>query len=114
MFDAVCLPNLHSDAEVAGYFDVDPRTVARWRAEGKIGFIRVGQKPRMTDDHILEFLKQRSVPCRGSEQTDPAKLATTGSAGDRTVPCGAGLGTTGDLDRSVVHRSLQRILRKQN
>ena len=76
MVDPVSLPKLHSDADVAEYFDVDPRTVARWRAEGKIGFIRVGQKPRMTDDHILEFMKRRSVPCRGSEQTDPVRSAS--------------------------------------
>jgi excisionase family DNA binding protein len=115
MADVSQLPQLWTDSEVAEYLGCSERTIARWCVQGEIGYVMVGRRRYFTDKHILEYLERRSIAqCRGSEQTDPARSATIGSAGGRTVPCGAGPGSKNDLDKSAVHRSVQRTLRTRN
>lgn len=55
--------NLLTPKEVAGKFRVDPKTVTRWAAAGRISSIRTpGGHRRFLESEVLALLKGRTEP----------------------------------------------------
>ena len=54
--NAVTLPRLMTEAEVAEYLGVSKVTVARARRDGKLNYLRVGGLVRFTPDHVASFV----------------------------------------------------------
>ena len=113
MPEPITLPKLRTKDYVAERLDCSPCTVDRLRRAGQIGYVRVGGRIRFTDDHIANFITERSVePCQENNPADQDKSANTGSANGPIAPCGAEPGSIQSLDRHAAHRSAQTILSK--
>lgn len=55
---------LYSQDDVAAMFGVTVHAVRKWRAQGKIAFIRVNETVRFTDEAIAEFIRHHQHPAR--------------------------------------------------
>jgi hypothetical protein len=54
------LPRLYSEPEAAAYLGVEPRTLARIRKAGLIGFIQVADRRyRYLDEHLVQYVLSR-------------------------------------------------------
>jgi hypothetical protein len=105
------LPRRFTDQQVAAELDVSVDTVRRERWRGHLGYLRVGRRIFITEDHLRDYLARQSVePCPRSSATE--KSPDTGSAGDRIVMHGAGPGSIQLLDRHVAHRLAQATFGK--
>jgi len=47
--------------DLAEIFQVTPRTIYNWKAQGRIGFIQIKSKTYVTADQLEEFLKRNEV-----------------------------------------------------
>lgn len=58
------LPTLLTEDEAAAYLKTSRAHVRKLRAQGRLGYFKVGKKPRFTHDHLLDYLagKPRRTP----------------------------------------------------
>ncbi|MFQ5509482.1 MAG: helix-turn-helix domain-containing protein [Leptospirillia bacterium] len=111
MGEILQLPKLFYLNEVASYLEVSTDTLRRDIRAGLLGFHRIGNKYRFTEEQIVSYLNvRRTDPCRGG--TAPDRLENTGSPGGQTAVSGAERGSTTNLDRHAAHRSAQTLLKK--
>ena len=63
---------LMTPGEVAAMFRVDPKTVTRWAAAGRIGSIRTpGGHRRFRESEVLEWLERRRIGPGPAEEVAP-------------------------------------------
>lgn len=55
---------LYSQADVAAMFGVTIHAVRKWRAQGKIAFIRINETVRFTDQAIADFIRDHHHPAK--------------------------------------------------
>ncbi|WP_337054040.1 helix-turn-helix domain-containing protein [Pseudoxanthomonas sp. USHLN014] len=99
------LPELMTEAEAASYLGVAEVTLRRIRKREKIGYIRIGSKPKYTESHLLKFLEQQT--CQPASAS-----ATTGSNSEKDRASGSGRGATRQ-DASSALRLAQETLTRQ-
>jgi excisionase family DNA binding protein len=78
------LPHLMSEAEVAEYLGVDAQTIARLRRAGRLGFLRIGRKIRISEKHVARYLE--AAECGSTSATiSPTGPAPTTSVGQTSL-----------------------------
>jgi hypothetical protein len=55
------LDELYSETELADLMHKSRRTIARWRAERRLGFLLVGKTPYSTLEHVQQMLRANEV-----------------------------------------------------
>jgi excisionase family DNA binding protein len=65
---------LLTPGEVAGLFRVDPKTVTRWAASGRIRSIRTpGGQRRFRESEVRKLLRNDGSGTRGAAENDPPR-----------------------------------------
>lgn len=78
------LPRLMTEDEVAAYLEVPVAVVGRLRRAGRLGYIRIGRKIRISETHVAAYLK--AAECGSTcETTSPTAPEPTTSAGPTTL-----------------------------
>jgi excisionase family DNA binding protein len=101
------LPRLYLPEEVAGYLRISPRTVKRFIASGKLSVTRFGRSPRVSEEDLQTFLRERT--CKLNEN---ARANSSSSSADRKAP-GTSVGTAVTLDRQSVFQLAQATSRRR-
>lgn len=60
------LPRIMDEAEVARLLQVTPRTLQRWREDGRLACHKLGKKALYTEDDLAEALRSCRVARSGS------------------------------------------------
>lgn len=114
MGDILDLPRLYTEAEAAEKLNTTGFTLARERKAGRIRYRRLRGGIRYTAADLKAYVDSiLVVPACESAQPD-SKSAAIGSANDRTVRPGVGLGSIRKLDRLAAHRLAQATLKPRS
>jgi hypothetical protein len=102
------LPKLHHEKDVAIYLSVSIDTVRRERRKGLILCSWVGNRPRYTDQQILDYLDNKTAT---TCQKNASKSESIGSPSVRIAQSGAQPGSTTLVDRQSVHHLAQQTFK---
>lgn len=107
------LPRRLTEQQAAVELLVSVDTIRRERRRGKLGYLRIGRRIFITEDHLRDYLQRQSViPC--PSENAMSKSVATGSASETTRPTGAVLGSIPLPDRLDAHLLAQATFNKPN
>jgi excisionase family DNA binding protein len=105
------LPRRFTEHQVAAELNVSTDTVRRERHRGKLGYLRIGKRIFITEEHVRDYLARQSVePC--PSESDLPKSADIGSANAPIPTPGAEPGLTPLPDRHAAARLAQATFGK--
>jgi excisionase family DNA binding protein len=105
------LPRRYTEQQVADMLEVSVDTVRRERHRGKLGYLRIGRRIFITENHVRDYLERQSVEPCPSESALP-KSAAIGSANAPIPMPGAEPGLTPLPDRHAASRLAQATFGK--
>jgi len=112
--DILKLPELLPERQAAARLGMSADTLRRIRSRGEIAYVKIGGRPRYTEQHILDYLQRNEVPaCPNIQTNGHLSLASIGSADGLTARSGAEHGSTPKRDRLAEHHSALAILKPQ-
>jgi hypothetical protein len=110
MSDPIPLPRLHTEAQASKELNVSIDTLRRERKRHHIGYTRVGNRIRYTDQHLCDYVHANEVrPCQDIARA-PDSSPASGLVNGPAAPCFTGHGLTREPDRRGEHRLALMIL----
>ena len=114
MPEPVRLPRLYTEREGASELRVSVDTLQRERKRGRIAFTRIGRRIRYTEEHLRQYIENRTEQCRVNRTSDLSSLGSSGSVDDPTQTNGAEPGSTPMHDKHAAHLLAQAIFKPPN
>ncbi|MEW9573801.1 helix-turn-helix domain-containing protein [Rhodanobacter sp. Si-c] len=101
--NATPLPRLYTETEAAEYLGKSVITLRRWRRQGRLESIKIGQSTRFTETHLLACLKVCTCPA-----SSIASPTSTPSSHARVRPSSTSSGGSAD-EKSAALRAVAAL-----